>query len=148
MRTRTLAREAALQYLYEVDVVGLEEAEAVDAFLERQLGRAEAREYAGQLILGALDRLADIDETLARCSENWALDRMAIVDRNVLRLGAYELLYGKDVPHKVAINEAINLSRRFSTEESCAFVNGILDRIREIAPRGTADAEPREPSDA
>jgi transcription antitermination factor NusB len=148
MRTRTLAREAALQYLYEVDVVGLDEAEPIEAFLERQLGRAEAREYAGMLIMGALDSLADIDKTLERCSENWALNRMAIVDRNVLRLGAYELLHSKDVPHKVAINEAINLSRRFSTEESCAFVNGILDRIREMAPDGPPDGESEEPRDA
>jgi transcription antitermination factor NusB len=141
MRTRTLAREAALQYLYEVDVVGADEAEPIGPFLERQLGRAEAREYAGLLINGTLHNRDEIDATLARCSENWSLERMAIVDRNVLRLGVFEILHSGDVPHKVAINEAINLSRRFSTEESCAFVNGILDKIRETAPAGAPDTE-------
>jgi len=134
MRTRTLAREAALQYLYEVDAVGVENAEPIASFLERQLGRTEAWEYATSLIAGSLEKLEEIDKVLAGCAENWTLDRMAVVDRNVLRLGTYELLFGGSVPHKVAINEAINLSRRFSTEESGAFVNGVLDKIRELAP--------------
>jgi N utilization substance protein B len=134
MRTRTLAREAALQFLYEVDVVGRDDAEPVVSFLERQLGRAEAREYAAGIIAGALERLAEIDRLLEQCAENWSLERMAIVDRNVLRLGAYELLFVDDVPRKVAINEAINLARRFSTEEACAFVNGVLDSLDARAP--------------
>ena len=134
MRTRTLAREAALQYLYEIDAVGIENAEPIVAFLERQLGRTEAWDYATSLIAGCLENMAEIDKVLASCAENWTLERMAVVDRNVLRLGTYELLFAENVPHKVAINEAINLSRRFSTEESGSFVNGVLDRIRELAP--------------
>jgi N utilization substance protein B len=129
-------------------VVGRDEAEPVTSFLERQLGRAEAREYARALIDGSLHNQEEIDRVLAQCSENWAIDRMAIVDRNVLRLGAHEILHAQDVPQKVAINEAINLSRRFSTEESCAFVNGILDRIRELAPRDVTGSEPEEEDDA
>ena len=131
MRTRTLAREAALQYLYEVDLVGAEAAEPLEELLARQLGRTEARPFAAELAGGVLARLAGIDSCLSEVSEHWALERMAIVDRNILRLGAYEILYAEDVPPKVAINEAINLARRFSTEEACAFVNGILDRILE-----------------
>ncbi len=131
MRTRTLAREAAFQYLYEVDAVGLADAESLEDFLARQLGRAEARPYAAAIAKGVLERREEIDRTLSEVSEHWSLERMAIVDRNILRLGAYELTHAGDVPPKVAINEAINLARRFSTEEACAFVNGILDRIRE-----------------
>jgi transcription antitermination factor NusB len=130
MRTRTLSREAALQYLSEVDVVGLDEAEDVTPFLERQLGRREAREYAAELVEGVLASRAELDQVLAGVSENWTLERMSVVDRNVLRIGAYELRCRDDIPPKVAINEGVNLARRFSSEEAAAFVNGILDRIR------------------
>ena len=135
MRTRTLSREAALQYLYEVDVTGPGGAEPLEEFLSRQVGRAASREYARELVKGTLEKKEEIDRVLAEVSENWSLERMAIVDRNILRLGAYELLYAEDVPPKVAINEAIDLARRFSTEGACAFVNGVLDRIREAYPR-------------
>jgi len=131
MRTRTLAREAALQYLYEVDLVGPEEAEGLEEFLARQVGRVAARPHAARLIAGVLDHKEEIDAELRAAAENWSLERMAVVDRNVLRIGVYELLHDADVPEKVAINEAIDLARRFSSEEACAFVNGVLDRIRE-----------------
>lgn len=148
MRTRTLAREAALQYLYEVDVVGLGEAEALEEFLARQLGRAEARPFAARLVCGVLEHREEIDRALGETAEHWSLARMAVVDRNILRLGACELLHCGDVPAKVALDEAINLARRFSTEEACAFVNGILDRIRqkqhgETRQDGEASPSPR-----
>ena len=130
MRTRTLSREAALQYLYEVDMVGPGEAEEVAPFLERQLGRREAREYAAVLIRGVLASRDVLDKVLAEASENWSLERMSAVDRNVLRIGAWELRRPDEVPPKVAINEAIELARRFSSEDAAGFVNGILDRIR------------------
>ena len=139
MRTRTLSREAALQYLYEVDMVGLDEAEEIAPFLERQLGRAEAREYAAVVIKGVLDARGELDRMLVEASENWSLERMSVVDRNVLRIGAYELRCAKDIPPKVAINEGVNLARRFSSEEAAAFVNGILDRIRMSAPGKSGD---------
>ncbi|MHC4251341.1 MAG: transcription antitermination factor NusB [Planctomycetota bacterium] len=131
MRTRTLAREAALQYLYEVDMVGVEEAESLDEFLVRQVGRVDARPHAARLVAGVLEHRAEIDAELRSAAENWTLERMAVVDRNVLRIGVYELTRDPDVPEKVAINEAIDLARRFSSEEACAFVNGVLDRIRQ-----------------
>jgi len=147
MRTRTLAREAALQYLYEVDLVGAEEAEGLEEFLARQVGRVEARPHAARLIAGVLDHKRQIDAELRAAAENWSLERMAVVDRNVLRIGAYELLHDPDVPEKVAINEAIDLARRFSSEEACAFVNGILDRIRERGAGDPNDQGKREPLD-
>jgi len=131
MRTRTLAREAALQYLYEVDMVGVEEAEPLGEFLVRQVGRVDARPHAARLVAGVLEHRAQIDAELRSAAENWTLERMAVVDRNVLRIGVYELTRDPDVPEKVAINEAIDLARRFSSEEACAFVNGVLDRIRQ-----------------
>ena len=130
MRTRTLSRQAALQYLYEVDVVGPGEAEEVAPFLQRQAGRREAREYAAVIIKGVLASRDELDRVLAETSENWSLDRMSVVDRNVLRIGAWELRRPEEVPPKVAINEAIELARRFSSEDAVGFVNGILDRIR------------------
>ncbi len=129
MRTRTLSRQAALQYLYEVDMVGRAEAEEVAPFLERQVGRREAREYAAVVIEGVLGAREELDRILAEASENWSLERMSAVDRNVLRMGAWEIRYAEDVPPKVAINEAIEIARRFSSEGAAAFVNGILDRI-------------------
>ena len=131
MRTRTLAREAALQYLYEVDVVGVEEAEPLGDFLARQVGRVDARPHAARLVAGVLEHKEAIDAELRSAAQNWTLERMAVVDRNVLRIGVYELTRDPEVPEKVAINEAIDLARRFSSEEACAFVNGVLDRIRQ-----------------
>jgi transcription antitermination factor NusB len=131
MRTRTLAREAALQYLYEVDLVGPEEAEELAEFLERQVGRVDARPHAARLVAGVLQYKERIDAELRAAAENWSLERMAVVDRNVLRIGVYELVHDAEIPEKVAINEAIDLARRFSSEEACAFVNGVLDRIKQ-----------------
>jgi transcription antitermination factor NusB len=138
MRARTRARELALQFLYMVDVQGPDYREALDPFLADELdekgpdrpGTAEAKEYARRLVDGVSSHRAEIDALLAEAARNWDLSRMAVVDRNVLRLGCYEMLHEPDVPTKVAINEAIELGKRFSTEQSGAFVNGILDRIR------------------
>ena len=139
MRVRTRARELALQFLYMMDVQGPEYRAGLDAFLDEELrgddgaekpGAAEAKEYARRLVDGTTSRRAEIDALLGEAARNWDLSRMAVVDRNVLRLGCYEMLHEPDVPTKVAINEAIELGKRFSTEQSGAFVNGILDRIR------------------
>jgi transcription antitermination factor NusB len=139
MRVRTRARELALQFLYMIDVQGPEYRDSLDAFLSEELrgddgvekpGAAEAKEYARRLVDGTTKHRAEIDALLGEAARNWDLSRMAVVDRNVLRLGCYEMLHEPDVPTKVAINEAIELGKRFSTEQSGAFVNGILDRIR------------------
>lgn len=134
MRVRTRARELALQFLYQVDLQGREYRLHLEAFLHEALagkpGGAEAEAYACQLVDGVMRRQDKIDELLREAARNWELERMAVVDRNALRIGCYELLYEDQVPMKVAINEAIELAKRFSTEASGAFVNGILDRIR------------------
>ena len=134
MRARTRARELALQFLFQVDVQGNEFRAELDPFLGAALdgrpGGPEAKAYAVKLVDGVLTHQTEIDGLIREAARNWELERMAGVDRNVLRLGCYELLHEPDVPMKVAINEAIELGKRFSTEASGAFVNGILDRIR------------------
>jgi N utilization substance protein B len=134
VRVRTRARELAVQFLYMMDIQGPEYREALDAFLDEELGDKPgadaAKEYAKRLVDGTALHRPAIDLLLQEAARNWELSRMAVIDRNVLRLGCYEMLHEKDVPTKVAINEAIELGKRYSTEQSGAFVNGILDRIR------------------
>jgi N utilization substance protein B len=107
----------------------------IDAFWQRQVAADEVRTFADALVRGVKANQAKIDELIGRFAEHWELERMAVVDRNVLRAGIWELLWGVDVPPKVAINEALEIARRFSTEESTGFINGLLDRVRrELCP--------------
>ena len=134
---RRQARECALQLLYELDVRGdSDPGPAIDAFWRRQPPASdEVRTFADGLVRGVKAHQTEIDELIAKFAEHWDLDRMAVVDRNLLRAGIWELLWGVDVPPKVAINEALEIARRFSTEESTRFVNGLLDRVRrELCP--------------
>ena len=144
-RERTVAREIALAALYMIDLGWEDEPSAVvdlvlepidelldpDDDLDPELRGVTpaAIERARALVSGVLERRDQIDARIIGAAENWSLDRMAAVDRNALRLGIFELTYGDDVPPKVAIDEAIELAKRYSTEESGAFVNGVLDRI-------------------
>ena len=133
---RTKGREFALQVLYEVDTSGKDPEVALRDFWENfeggqgaPLPDAAAKTFAGVLVNGVLKEMGELDQLVERCSTNWRLDRMPRVDRNVLRLAVWELTHSKDVPMKVVINEAIELGKRFGSEESGAFVNGILDRV-------------------
>lgn len=134
MRVRTRARELALQFLFMVDLQGPEYRLELDNFLNEKLagkpGATDAMEYVRRLVDGVSARREGIDALLREAARNWDLERMAVVDRNALRIGAYELLYEEQIPMKVAINEAIELGKRYSTEASGSFINGILDRIR------------------
>jgi transcription antitermination factor NusB len=130
MRKRTLARELALQCLYPLDVRGEEALGEVDEIIADGTGDAEVRAFARDLVIGCWTRRAEIDQALAGVARHWDLRRMAVVDRNVLRLGAHELLHRQDTPPTVAIDEAVELAKKFSGAESGAFVNGILDQVR------------------
>ncbi len=131
MRKRTRARELALQLLYMADVQGTEALAQMDSFLHRHgQDDLEVTTFARALVEGVMEQRAEIDAILSAATQNWELHRMALVDRNILRLAAHELLRKEDVPAKVAINEAIELGKRFSTQQSGSFINGILDRIR------------------
>ena len=126
MRKRTQARETALQLLYQYDLTGEKN---IDEFLKGVDERTDVQEYARLLVAGVIENLSELDAQIARVSENWRLNRTAAVDRCALRIGLYELLNCPEVPPKVAINEAIDLAKKFSAEQSGAFVNGILDKL-------------------
>lgn len=129
MGVRRKGREAALQILYAVDVSSLAVADAIADFW-RFLGVDEdGREFADALVRGTVAELARIDEIIRGVSQHWRLERMSWVDRNILRLGTYELLCLPDVPRRVTLNEAVELAKRFGTEGSPGFVNGVLDKI-------------------
>jgi transcription antitermination factor NusB len=130
LRKRTRARELALQALYQLDLRGPEVLGQVDRVLAGDTAEPEVRRFARQLVDGCWAHREDLDARIATVADNWEIHRMAVVDRNILRLASYELLFLDDVPPKVAINEAIDLAKRYSTADSGAFVNGILDRIR------------------
>jgi len=128
VRKRTLARELALKALYQHELRGgvpLEELFPAGA----TGARAEVYGFARELTEGCLANRQMLDELIQRTAENWRLDRMPVIDRNILRLGTYELLFRPDIPPKVCMNEAIELAKKFSTENSPTFVNGVLDKI-------------------
>ena len=127
---RTKARERAMQALYQIDVA----AEGIDEALARfwksfEPVEREVMDLAELLVRGVARHRREIDEAIEAVSTNWRIDRMARVDRNVLRLAVHELLHRSDVPVKVALNEAIELGKKYGSESSGAFVNGVLDRI-------------------
>lgn len=127
---RTRARERALQALYQIDVASTDLEEALTRFWRSfEPVEREVREMAEALVRGTAAHRREIDEAIEAVSLNWRLDRMAKVDRNVLRLAVHELLHRPDVPVKVVIDEAIELAKKFGSESSGAFVNGVLDRI-------------------
>jgi N utilization substance protein B len=132
MGTRRKARECALQMLFAADV-GKMSGGVLTSSYWNELGETEidekTQEFANNLTLGTLRELGTIDERIKTRAEHWRIERMAIVDRNVLRLAVYEFLY-EETPHTVTINEALEIARRFSTFEATQFINGILDAIK------------------
>jgi len=129
---RSKARKRALDILFEAEVRG----EPVLDLLDQRMAQSSppVAEYAAQLVRGVQAHRERIDGLLAEYAEGWTLDRMPIVDRNVLRIGLYELLWADDVPDAVAISEAVLLARDLSTDASPAFVNGLLGRLLELKP--------------
>src|ERR1700752_2218459 len=132
MGSRRKARECALQMLFAADVAEMTADEVVRSYWA-ELGEAEldesAREFATRLAKGTLSNLELLDDRIRSRAEHWRISRMAVVDRNILRLAVYEFLY-EPTPRTVAINEALEIARRFSTYEATQFINGILDAIK------------------
>lgn len=142
MSRRSRAREVVLQVLYEDDVNPDHSMVASDRFVRRRLNQDQGLiDFASQLITGVRRHRRELDDLLTDRAEHWSLPRMAVTDRNVLRLGAYEILHA-DTPDRVAINEAIDLAKRFGAEQSAQFVNGILDRVRKEAHEGDQTINP------
>ena len=130
MKKRSRGRELALQVLYQLDLCGPELFDERAAYEGSEERDKESRAFAAELVAGVRAHWAELDTSIRAVAQNWDIARMAVIDRNVLRLGTYELLHCKDIPPKVAINEAIELGKRFSTANSGAFINGILDKIK------------------
>jgi len=130
MRKRTQAREIALSILYQMDITRMEAQLVMNDVWQRE-GEVdpEVKTFTERLVFGVHQNLEGIDQKITSYATNWQLKRMAIIDRNVLRLGLFELLFTKDIPPKVSINEAVELAKRFGDLESSKFVNGILDKI-------------------
>ena len=135
MRNRTKSREYALQMLYQMDIHRTPSGETPDAFWSFHDPPAEVKMFANQLFSGTVEHLPEIDAVISQHADNWNMKRMAVIDRNILRLGAFELLYLADVPPKVCLNEAIELAKRFGDTESGKFINGILDAIHKAHAR-------------
>jgi len=133
MRKRTLAREFALQVLYQLDITSDTPDNALDNFWSNHNDEeieTSLKEFSSELVKGVANNLKEIDKRIVQFAANWQLERMAVVDRNIMRLGAFELLYRDDIPPKVSINEAVELAKKFSGLESGKFVNAILDKIK------------------
>jgi transcription antitermination protein NusB len=135
MGRRRKAREVSLQFLYQLDLQGDHDpAPHTREFWARHPVDDDTRAFADGLVRGTKENQDKADQLIRQYSEHWELDRMAVVDRNILRMAVYELLAG-NVPAKVAINEAIEIAKKFGTQESSRFINGVLDRIRkELRP--------------
>ena len=139
---RHRARESALQILYQAEVGRMGPQEAIGAFwrLERSgdVGEeavdADQQAFANELVRETLARASDLDQLIASHAHNWRLERMAVIDRLVLRLAVAELLTQPETPPKVVINEALELARTFSGDAAVAFVNGVLDAVRKVLP--------------
>ncbi len=137
---RRKAREYALQLLFQLDI--RKEKPSVTLFKRFWTDEdpdEEVRAFAEEIVKGTFKHLRAINAKVLACARNWTLDRMAVIDRNVLRLATYEILYRMDIPPSVTINEAIELAKKYGTDESGAFVNGILDSVARAA--GKVDAK-------
>jgi N utilization substance protein B len=140
--TRRHGRECAVQILYQLDAAAFagDVDDAIATYWASGFDADETRPgdetvaFAEKLVRGVVTRLPDVDRAIQRSTQNWRLERMARVDRNILRLATWELLFGADAPPRVVLNEAIDIAKKFGTEESGAFVNGILDRVAQDAP--------------
>jgi transcription antitermination protein NusB len=129
MGARRKARELALQMLFQHDIAGNEPSMILETFEDLQRVRPNVREFATKVFLGTLARLPEIDQIMTDQADNWRLTRMAVVDRNIIRMSIFEILFQGDTPKLVVIDEAIEIAKKFGTEKSSQFINGILDGV-------------------
>jgi len=136
MGTRRKAREAALQFLFQGDFSDDKEVssasldEQFEQFCQMYQINKKARNYTLQLLKQTIENREFVDSMIVQCAENWRLERIAVTDRNLLRIGVSEMLYSDDVPSQVAINEAVEIAKRYGSDESPSFINGILDAVK------------------
>ena len=134
---RRRAREYALQILFQLELAGTElDDDLLKAFWKGVNHEPDdLKEFTHSIVRETLANLGKIDEIIKKAAQNWSLERMAVIDRNILRAATYELSFRDDIPASVAINEALEIAKKFSTEESASFINGILDRIANEAKK-------------
>jgi transcription antitermination protein NusB len=142
MGRRTKARECALQMLYLLDLTGATAESVIPSFWRLRSTTDETRARAEGLAVGAWRERSRIDEAISRAATHWRLERLAVVDRNILRLGVYELMREPDTPAAVIIDEAVEIAKRFGEADSPSFVNGVLDAVRRAVRGGAADEAP------
>jgi len=131
MGLRRDAREAAVQFLYQVDTHKPADVDkALEEFWRQNDAKQNVRDFANELLRGTLEKKTEIDVKIASLADNWDFERLAVVDRNILRLALYEMLFRTEIPPVVSINEAIEIAKKFSSAESGKFVNGLLDRVK------------------
>ena len=138
MRKRTLARESALKILYRIEISKESVDSSMEDFWTWTIGKVhkEVMDFANDLVRGTYKNLSKIDELISKYTANWEIKRIAVIDKNILRMGIFELLYKDDIPPKVAINEAIELAKKYGDIDSGKFVNGILDKVRKTECKG------------
>lgn len=142
MGARRKGRELAVQALYQIELSGEDSAVAMHAFWEQCEAGSRAKEFAAALVAGVRERQESLDQLITETSEHWRFDRLSRVDLNILRIAAFELST-RGAPTSVVIDEAIEIARRFGTEESAVFVNGILDQLAAKLGVKEADADRR-----
>ena len=139
--------DAALQYLYQAEVNSSHTNEALESFLEHFIEDSLIKPYAKELVSGILSNLQSIDSLIDRATSNWRVSRMTRTDMNILRIATYEMAFRKDIPYKVAINEGVELAKRFGSPKCPSFANGVLDRVRVMVSE-TAEKKPAAGDDA
>ena len=129
MGKRRSSRELALKFLYQFELNGGDLDEQIKLFLERNSSQEDVANFMKELVVSLIDKMEEIDEIIQKFSDHWVLDRMTVIDRNILRMGTCELLFSFSTPPKVVINEAIDIAKKYGNEDSPEFINGILDKV-------------------
>ncbi len=142
MTIRRRAREIALQVLYQMDILQGDPREALALYFDHFRPSEKAREFCQRLVEGVCREQGEIDRLIEENAQNWTLKRMAVVDRNILRMATFELLNCPDIPFKASLNEAIELAKKFGTDDSGAFINGVLDQIHSLEGANPPDGLP------
>jgi N utilization substance protein B len=149
MRLRSKAREVAIHILYQVEIAKTDYKEAFRSYLESYPQKQEVIDFSLMLIDGVITNLPKLDSLIKKYVKNWEIERMAVIDRNVLRMAAFEIIYLEEIPPKVSINEAIELAKRFGDIDSPRFVNGVLDKIYKMeSKKAEGSSKTEEPTKA
>jgi transcription antitermination factor NusB len=124
-----MAREIALEITYQLDLRGREVMEELESYLSERTQKEDIKNFSRELVLGVYQRQSELDKIIVKISRNWEMSRMAVIDRNILRIAVYELVFRTDIPPKSSINEAIDIAKKYGSKDSGSFVNGILNMV-------------------